>query len=71
MCFRIQCIYIFPQNAELDIKYLKTGLDTDLRPHKQTTLKCIEGKRKPHTNVGSLALLPVCTQYTADGSNHL
>lgn len=38
---------------ELDIKYLKTGLDTDLRPHKQTMLKCIEG-RKIHNTFGSL-----------------
>lgn len=37
---------------ELDIKYLKTGLDIDLRPHKQTTLKCVEGK-KNHTTSGS------------------
>lgn len=32
---------------ELDIKYLKTGLDADLRPHKQTTLKCIEHGKNP------------------------
>lgn len=32
---------------ELDVKYLKTGLDADPRPHKQTTLKCIEHGKNP------------------------
>lgn len=30
---------------ELDIKYLKTGLDANLRPHKQTILKRLEKKK--------------------------
>lgn len=34
---------------ELDIKYLKTGLDANLRPHKQTILKRLEKKEKQTT----------------------
>lgn len=62
---------------ELDIKYLKTGLDTDLRSHKQTTFKCMGGERK-----GEKAKNPTCTtsdishcylhsKYILDGSNNL
>lgn len=38
---------------ELDIKYLKTGLDVNLRPHKQTILKHLEEKKEKQTTCGS------------------
>lgn len=45
---------------ELDIKYLKTGLDADLKPHKQTTLKRIE-RTKEKTKQKTPTLLIACT----------
>lgn len=55
---------------ELDIKYLKTGLDTDLRPHKQTTLKYMgEGGITPLLVARTTIFLH--SKYILDGSNNL
>jgi len=54
---------------ELDIKYLKTGLDADPRPHKQ--LKCMGGANphQPHTTFGSSHYYLFA--YILDGLNNL
>lgn len=56
---------------ELDIKYLKTGLDADLRPHKQTTLKCIEGGKNPTPLLVAHTTGCLRSKYILGGSNNL
>lgn len=57
---------------ELDIKYLKTGLDTDLRPHKQTTLKYMgAGGEKITPLLVAHTTIFLHSKYILDGSNNL
>lgn len=56
---------------ELDIKYLKTGLDMNLRPHKQTILKRLEEKMKSKPLVVALTTVCLHSKYILDGPNSL
>lgn len=55
---------------ELDIKYLKTGLDTDLRPHKQNYMKMRRGEKTTSLLVARTTIC-LCSKYILDGSNNL